>query len=128
LLKVWFDTLANIFFLKDDAHAVADSITNFANRTNLKRVFFSQSGKNYMLAGVPWNWINSSSSGDLIIDPTTNAATNEDVRLYDAGNYGSDTKLAVGKFPNAGNRKSRSIISFSLAGIPSNATVLNAQM
>ena len=77
---------------------------------------------------VPWSWINSSPAGALIIDPTTNAATNEDVRLYDAGNYGTDTKLAVGKFPNTGNWKSRSIINFSLTGIPSNATVLNAQM
>jgi hypothetical protein len=35
----------------------------------------------------------------LIIDPTTNAATSVDVRLYDDNNYGNDTRLAVGKFP-----------------------------
>lgn len=122
------DSTLHFFFPRDYAHAVADSTTDFANRTSIKRIFYSQGGKNYMLAGVPWSWLNSSPQGDLIIDPTTNAATNEDVRLYDAGNYGSDTKLAVGKFPNAGNLKSRSVINFSLSGIPSNATVLNAQM
>jgi len=116
------------FFQKDYAHAVADSVTDFANRTPVKRIFYSQGGKYLLLVGIPWSWLEIAPSGNLIIDPTTNAATNEDVRLYDAGNYGSDTKLAVGKFPNAGNWKSRSLISFNLTGIPSNATVLNAQM
>jgi len=122
------NTTLHFFFPKDYAFAAADSVTDFINRANLKRVFFSQNGKHYLLVGVPWTWINSSPAGALIIDPTTNAATNEDVRLYDAGNYGTDTKLAVGKFPNTGNLKSRSVINFSLSGIPSNATVLNAQM
>ncbi len=64
----------------------------------------------------------------MIIDPTTNAATSEDVRLYDAGNYGSDTKLAVGKFPNTSQYKARTLINFNLSGIPSTAIVLRATM
>jgi len=66
----------HFFFPKDYAHAVADSITDFANRTTIKRVLYSQGGKNFMLVGVPWSWINSAQEGKLIIDPTTNAATN----------------------------------------------------
>jgi RHS repeat-associated protein len=122
------DSTLHFFFPKDYAYAAADSVTDFSNRVSMRRYFYSDRGKDYMLVGVPWNWIVAAPEGDLIIDPTTNAAASEDVRLYDAGNYGSDTKLAVGKFQNTGNLKARTLISFNLTGIPSNAIVLNAQM
>jgi len=51
----------------------------------------------------------------LIIDPTTNAATSEDVLLYDGGNYGNDTRLAIGKFPNASNYLDRYLQTYHLA-------------
>jgi RHS repeat-associated protein len=122
------DSTLHFFFPKDYAYAAADSVTDFSNRVSMRRYFYSDRGKDYMLVGVPWSWIDFAPAGDLIIDPTTNAATSDDVRLYDAGNYGSDTKLAVGKFQNTGNLKARTLISFNLTGIPSNAIVLNAQM
>jgi hypothetical protein len=80
------DSTRHFFFPKDYAHAAADSVTDFSNRVSLRRYFYSQDGKHYMLVGVPWSWINQSPAGDLIIDPTTNAAANEDARLYNSSN------------------------------------------
>ncbi len=38
---------------------------------------------------------------------------------HDTANYGSDTKLAVGKFPNASNYKTRTLNAGELVGIAS---------
>ncbi|MCI0619171.1 DNRLRE domain-containing protein, partial [bacterium] len=122
------DSTLHFFLPKDYAYAAADSVTDFASRISLRRYFYSDRGKDYMLADVPWDWIDSAPEGDLIIDPTTNAATSEDVRLYDDNNYGNDTRLAIGKFPNANNYKTRTLIKFDLSGISSGATVLRATM
>jgi RHS repeat-associated protein len=122
------DSTLHFFFPKDYAYAAADSVTDFSNRVSLRRYFYSDRGKDYMLVGVPWSWIDAAPEGDLIIDPTTNAATSVDVRLYDDNNYGNDTRLAIGKFPNASNYKTRTLIKFDLSGIASNATVLRATM
>jgi len=113
-------------FQKDYAYAAADSVTDFANRTSVKRIFYSQGGKYSMLIGVPWSWINSSPQGDLIIDPTTTAIGNDDVYLQDATQYGSNTSLVIGK--STGTNKKRTIIKFDVSSISSNATVINAQM
>ena len=65
---------------------------------------------------MPWSWFETAPIGDLIIDPTVNAATSADVRLYDDNNYGNDTPQggAIGKFPNANNYKTRTL----LPGLP----------
>jgi len=114
------------FFQKDYAYAAADSLTDFANRTPVKRVFYSEDGKYYLLVGVPWSWINTAPLGDLIIDPTTTVTNSSDVRLMDGGFYGSGASLSIAK--NTGVNKSRSIISFNVSTIPAGTTVLNAQM
>jgi len=114
------------FFQKDYAYAAVDSLTDFSNRVNVKRIFYSQDGKTYLLIGVPWNWINSVPAGDLIIDPTTSITDNRDVRLMDGGFYGTGASLSIGK--NAGVNKSRSLVSFNVSSILASATVLNAQM
>jgi len=116
------------FFQKDYAHAAADSATDFANRTPVKRIFYSLGGKYLLLVGVPWSWINSAPAGDLIIDPTAPVTNSDDVRLYDTANYGSNTILAAGKHPSGGTLKARTLIKFNLSGIPSSATVLRATM
>jgi hypothetical protein len=87
-----------------------------------------QAGKNYPLVGVPWNWINQSPVGDLIIDPTTPVTNSDDVRLYDGTNYVTSTILAVGKNPSGGTLKARTLLKFNLSGVPSNAIVLRATM
>lgn len=87
-----------------------DSASGYAGRSSVKRSFYSDRDKHYLLVGVPWNWIDSAPEGDLIIDPTTNAATSDDVRLHDTGNYGSSTILAVGKHPSGGTLKTRTLI------------------
>jgi RHS repeat-associated protein len=122
------DSTLHFFFPKDYAYAAADSVTDFSNRVSMRRYFCSDRGKDYMLVGVPWNWIDAAPEGDLIIDPTTNAATGDDVRLYDTANYGTSTILAVGKFPSGGTLKARTLINFNLSGVPTNATVLRATM
>jgi hypothetical protein len=122
------DSTLHFFFPKDYAYAAADSATDFSNRVSMRRYFYSDRGKDYMLVGVPWNWVNSAPEGDLIIDPTTNAATSEDVRLYDGSNYGNETRLAVGKFPNTNNYKARTLIKFDLSGVEPDATILRATM
>jgi len=119
-------TTLHFFFPKDYAHAVADSVTGFANRLGIKRVFYSQGGKNFMLVGVPLNWINSAPAGDLIIDPTTTVTNSDDTYLQDATNFGTNTSLVIGK--SSGSFKKRTIIKFNISGVPSYATVLNAQM
>jgi len=43
------------FFQKDYAHATADSVTDFANRTPVQRIFYSLGGKYLLLVGVPWS-------------------------------------------------------------------------
>jgi len=120
------DATRHFFFPKDYAHAVADSVTDFANRISLRRYFYSDRGKNYMLVGVPLNWINSAPAGELIIDPTTTVIGLDDVYLQDATQYGSNTSLVIGK--STGTYKKRTIIKFNVSGVPSNATVINAQM
>lgn len=75
-----------------------------------------------------WSWIDTAPEGDLIIDPTTNAATSTDVRLYNDNNYGNDSRLTIGKFPNANNYKARTLVKFDLSGIASGATVLRSTM
>ena len=120
------DSTLHFFFPRDYAHAVADSTTDFANRTSIKRIFYSQGGKNYMLVGVPWSWLNSSPQGDLIVDPTTTVTSSNDTYLQDATNYGSSTSLIIGK--SSGTDKKRTIIKFNISGVPYNAMVLNAQM
>ena len=116
----------HFFFPKDYAHAVADSVTDFANRTSLRRYFYSQGGKNYMLVGVPLSWISSAPAGDLVIDPTTTVIGNDDVYLQDATNSGSNSSLIIGK--STGTDKKRTIIKFNVSSVPSGATVINAQM
>jgi len=71
------------------------------------------------------NWINSAPAGDLIIDPTT-ITNSDDTYLQDATNFGSNTSLVIGK--STGSYKKRTLIKFNITGVPSNATVLNAQM
>jgi hypothetical protein len=105
---------------------VNDSATGYAGRVSVKRYFYSEKGKHYMLVGVPWNWINTAPAGTLIIDPTTTVTNSEDTRLQDAGNYGSGTTLAIGK-PSGGNKR-RVIIKFNITGISGSATILNARM
>ena len=120
-------TTLHFFFPKDYAHAVGDSVTGFSNRVSLRRYFYSQAGKNYMLVGVPYNWIAGSPAGDLVIDPTTSVGASDDVWLEDnATGLGSSTQFLIGKA--AGYPKKRTLIKFNTSGIPTNATVLNAQM
>lgn len=101
------------FFQKDYAHAAADSVTDFADRTPVKRIFYSLNGKYLLLVGVPWSWVNSAPAGDIIIDPTASVTNSDDVRLYDGNNYGTSTILAVGKFLSGGF-KARTLIKFNL--------------
>ncbi|MGI0015117.1 MAG: hypothetical protein ACREBU_17015, partial [Nitrososphaera sp.] len=77
----------HFFFPKGYAHAVGDSLTGFSSRISLRRYFYSDRGKDYMLVGVPWSWIDSAPEGDLIIDPTTSVATSEDVWLENTSNF-----------------------------------------
>jgi hypothetical protein len=83
------DSTLHFFFAKDFAWAVNDSATNLAGSTSVKRYFYSERGKDYMLVGVPWSWLNAAPAGTLIIDPTVLPAASDDTRLQDTGNYGS---------------------------------------
>lgn len=121
---------AVFLFPKDYVWVMADSVTEFSNQINLRRYFYSDRGKDYMLVGVPWSWIDSAPVGDLIIDPTTSVATSEDVWLENTSNFdGHSAGLLIGKAADPYPKK-RTIIKFNTAGsgIPSSATVRNAQM
>jgi hypothetical protein len=123
------DSTLHFFFPKNYAWAWGDSVTEFASQVSLRRYFYSDRGKDYMLVGVPWSWVNSAPEGDVIIDPTVQPAASDDVWLEDASNYdGHAAGLLIGKA--GGFPKKRTVIKFNVAGagIPSNATVLNAQM
>ncbi|MDZ7360478.1 MAG: hypothetical protein ONB46_07090 [candidate division KSB1 bacterium] len=65
------DSTLHFFFPKDYAYAAPDSVTDFSNRVSMRRYFYSDRGKDYMLVGVPLSWMDSAPEGDLIIDPTT---------------------------------------------------------
>jgi len=75
---------------------------------SMRRYFYSDRGKDYMLVGVPWSWIDSAPEGDLIIDPTTTVTSSNDTYLQDATNFGSSTSLVIGK--SSGANKKRTII------------------
>jgi len=120
------DTNLRLFLPEDFAWAEADSANENVERAKIRRYIYTERGKDYMYVGVPWEWVNNAAKGNLIIDPTTTAATNQDTRLEDASNYGSGVTLTIGK--PAGLVKRRTILKFDLTGIPANATVLNAQM
>ncbi len=113
------------FFPHDYAWAVNDSVSEPAK---VRRVFYSQQGKNHLLIGVPWRWVRAAAPGPLLIDPTIYNDYANDTRLQSATNVGSETTLMVGK--KSGQVKKRTIIKFDLqySSIPSNATVLKAQM
>ncbi|MBC6949166.1 RHS repeat-associated core domain-containing protein, partial [candidate division KSB1 bacterium] len=113
------------FFPHDYAWAVNDSVSEPAK---VRRVFYTQQGKNHLLIGVPWRWVRAAAPGPLLIDPTIYNDYANDTRLQSATNVGSETTLMVGK--KSGQVKKRTIIKFDLQylSIPSNATVLNAQM
>ncbi|MGH7495438.1 MAG: DNRLRE domain-containing protein, partial [bacterium] len=120
------DTNLRFFLPEDYAWAVADSLNDFSGRSKIRRFIYTDRGKDYMLVGVPWDWVNAAPKGNLIIDPTTTAVSNHDTRLQDGGNYGTGAVLAIGK--PTGFIKRRTIIKLDLTGIPTNATVLNAQL
>lgn len=102
------------FFQKDYAQAAADSVTDFAHRTPVKRVFYSLGGKYLLLLGVPWSWINSAPAGDLIIDPTTTVTNSDDTYLQEATNFGTNISQVIGK--STGSYKKRTIIKFNISG------------
>ncbi len=122
------DEFANphLFFSKDYAWAEADSANDFVARATIRRYIYTDRGKDYMLVGVPWSWVNQASKGNLIIDPTVVVAQPADVYLQDTFNHGASTSLIIGK--TAGVSKKRTLLQFNLAGIPTNATVLNARL
>jgi hypothetical protein len=132
------DSTRHFFFPKDYAHAVADSVNDFSNRISLRRYFYSDRGKHYMLVGVPcrrahvepWSWIDSAPAGTLIIDPSVSAAVNADVWLEALWNHdGHEAGLLIGKAAACCPKK-RTLVKFDIAGagIPGSATILNAQM
>jgi RHS repeat-associated protein len=124
------DSTLQFFFPKDHAHAVGDSLSGFSSLISLQRYFYSDRGRDYILVGVPWNWIVAAPEGDLIIDPTTSVATSEDVWLENTSNFDQHSAgLLIGKAADPYPKK-RTLIKFNIAGsgIPSSATVLNAQM
>jgi len=116
------DSTLHFFFPQDNAYAVADS----ANRINVTRVFSSQRGKDYVLVGVPYTWLEAAPKGTLVIDPTTTASASDDVWLEGTLNNGSSTQFLIGKA--AGFAKKRTLIKFTTSGVTPSATVLNAQM
>ncbi|MCK6562449.1 DNRLRE domain-containing protein, partial [bacterium] len=113
------------FFPHDYAWAVNDSVSE---PVRVRRIFYTQQGKNHLLIGVPWRWVRAAAPGPLLIDPTIYNDYATDTRLQSATNVGSETTLMVGK--KSGQVKKRTIIKFDLqySSIPSNATVLNAQL
>ncbi len=95
----------------------------------MRRVFYTERGKHYLLVGVPYSWIKTAPEGEVVIDPTVSVAASEDVWLENTSNFdGHSAGLLIGKASCCS--KKRTIIKFNLAGsgIPSSATVLNAQM
>jgi hypothetical protein len=116
----------HFFFQKDYAYAAVDSLTDYSNRIGVRRIFYTQNGRHYLLIGVPWSWIDTAPAGDLIIDPTTPVTSNTDVRIMDGGLYGTGGSLSIGK--NTGVSKSRALVQFDVSGSATNAVVLNAQM
>ncbi|NUM79132.1 DNRLRE domain-containing protein, partial [candidate division KSB1 bacterium] len=111
------------FFPPDFAWAV----NNEEDRIPVRRIVYSERGKNYLLIGVPWRWVREAAPGPLIIDPTTNLTASDDTYLYGANNI-NNSQLFVGKYQCTD--KKRALVRFNVCGvgIPTNATILNAQM
>ena len=51
------------FFDVDYAYSRADS----ANRQKVERVFYNKNGKNYLLVGVPWNWLKNTPDRAMLL-------------------------------------------------------------
>ena len=89
-------------------------------------MFSSQRGKDYVLVGVPYAWLDAVPKGTLIIDPTTTASVSDDTWLESTGINGGSSFFIIGKA--YGYPKKRALIKFTTSGVPSSATVLNARM
>ncbi|MFQ5638398.1 MAG: DNRLRE domain-containing protein [bacterium] len=96
----------------------------------VQRFFYTERGKHFLLAGVPWSWVRYQPKGTVVIDPSTAAATLDDVWLESAGNFNTHSAgLLVGN-AGGGPSKKRTLVKFDLAsaGLPADAEIVKAQL
>lgn len=122
------DSTLHFFFPRDYAWAVADSVTNFAGRGSVTRVFYSQAGKDYLLVGMPYNWLQTSPAGELVIDPTVTVTTVPHDAYITSGYPTTNNNNAALWIGNHYPGICRALVQFNLSSIPANAEVLSAQM
>jgi hypothetical protein len=95
-------------------------VVNGFSYESLRKRFWSESGKSYLLVGIRCDVLNGMVAGDLTFDPTINAkvdATNEDARdIFDAGAF-SNTILGWGSWWSPGG------LAFDIADIGSGNTI-----
>jgi len=52
----------------------------------VRRFFYTERGRHYLLAGVPYPWLQSAPKGELVLDPTVSMDATQDVWLQDTLN------------------------------------------
>ncbi len=121
------DSTLYAFFPRDFAVSVGDSV--LTGKEPVLRLFYTERGKHFFAAGIPYAWLETAQAGDIIIDPTVATGATQDVHIENTSNQdGHIDGLKIGAL-NLDLAK-RILIKFDLlgAGIPANANVVSARL
>ncbi len=101
--------------------------------TEVFRRFSTVGKRHFILVGVPYNWLAEAPQGTIIIDPSVEIQSDgddgKDAYLYKSrpgDNYGASGAMQVG--PDGGSSERRSLIRFSLPGLPQNSEITDAEL
>ena len=116
------------YFLPVD-FAFMEEGTDEANRRRIKRRFLSTEQGNFILAGVPLQWLENQPPGTTIFDPTVQKSISGDTYIENystSSNYGSSSSLYFRI--NGMGITFRTLLKFNLSGIPAEALVSSATL
>jgi hypothetical protein len=96
--------------------------------------FMLEQGQNFVLSGVPLVWLQQQAVGTVVLDPTEaiqpDASAGEENWIYKSGggndNYGASSGWQVA--PDRSTYERRALIKFNRDHIPSNASVVSADL
>ncbi|MCD6100146.1 MAG: DNRLRE domain-containing protein, partial [Candidatus Marinimicrobia bacterium] len=95
----------------------------------MKQRFLSTAQGNFILAGVPLQWLENQPPGTIVFDPTVQKSISGDTYIENystSSNYGSSSSLYFGI--NGMGITFRTLLKFNLSGIPAEALVTSAKL
>ena len=105
-----------------------DSLEAGYRLNNLKRRIMRLNGKIFVISAVPYAWLQSLPEGEVVIDPTLQVLeAAEDTWIENSNNYGSDSRLIVGRVLGSSAIK-RSVLKFPIDELPPYANITRADL